>query len=208
MAMAPRGQVIADARKELGGSPADPAARHGTGIGLSVTAARRSIATWAAHEGQTLSHTRKGRPQMKTHDKAAFGAVLGLMLLLGSVAVTSGATLKLPLGSSREIPAAEGEALIHPTRNGNIEIKLRVRHLAPPGRITPGAEVFVVWARGLEPGAEAQNLGAVKVDKNLNAKFTTVTAKASFDLFLTCEQAQTVLYPSRLELLPVRYPSR
>jgi hypothetical protein len=57
-------------------------------------------------------------------------------------------------------------------------------------------------------GAESQNLGALKVDKNLNAKFTTVTAMASFDLFLTCEQTQTVLYPARLELLPVRYPAR
>lgn len=56
--------------------------------------------------------------------------------------------------------------------------------------------------------ADARKELAVKVDKNLSTKFTTVTAMASFDLFLTCEQAQTVLYPSRLELLPVRYPSR
>ena len=197
--------------RSWGGSPADPAARHGTGMGpwvcryqLPVVPFRRGPLAKARRS----SHTRKGRPQMKTYDKAAFAAVLGLMLLLSSVAVTSGSTVKLPLGSSSEIPAAEGEAQIHPTRNGNIEIKLRVKHLAPPGRISPGAEVFVVWARGLEPGAEAQNLGALKVDKNLNAKFTTVTAMASFDLFLTCEQAQTALYPSRLELLPVRYPGR
>ena len=40
-------------------------------------------------------------------------------------------------------------------------------------------------------GAEAQNLGALKVDKNLNGKITAVTAMPSFDLFITCEETQT-----------------
>lgn len=144
---------------------------------------------------------------MKVHARAAgYGALLAL-LLTGGVAAAS-ATVTLPLGSSSEIPAAQGKARLHSTKNGNVEIKLSVKHLAPPGRIVPGANVFVVWSRGLAPGAEAQNLGALIVDKNLNGKITAVTAMSSFDLFITCEQTQTVTVPATPELLPLHYTAR
>ena len=141
---------------------------------------------------------------MKNHSRATgYGALL-VLLLTGGVAAASAAT-KLPLGSSPQIPAAQGKVGLKSTKNGNVEIKLSVKHLAPPGRITSGANVFVVWARGLAPGDAAQNLGALKVDKNLNGKFTAVTAMSSFDLFITCEQSQTVTMPTSPELLPVHY---
>jgi len=133
-----------------------------------------------------------------------YGALFVMLLLIGSAASAS-ATSTLPLGSSSEIPAAQGTARLHTTKNGNVEIKLSIKHLAPPGRIIPGANVFVVWARGLAPGAEAQNLGALIVDKNLNGKTTAETAMSSFDLFITCEQSQTVTVPATLELLPLQY---
>ena len=136
---------------------------------------------------------------------AAFSTAL-LLILLGA-ADTAGAATTYQLGASPAIPAGQGTARLQKTRNGNIEIKLSVRHLAPPGRIVPGSDVFVVWARGLAPGAEAQNLGALKVDKNLSAKLTAMTAMSSFDLFITCEQSQTALTPSALELLPLHYAS-
>jgi hypothetical protein len=112
------------------------------------------------------------------------------------------------LGSSPEIPAAEGTARLRATRNGNTEIKLSVKHLAPPARITAGAGVFVVWARGLAPGAAAQNLGALRVDKNLNGKLTATTPMTSFDLFITCEESQTTPTPGTPELLPLNHTSR
>ena len=137
---------------------------------------------------------------------AGYGALLVLLLSGGLAAACAAATL--PLGSSSEIPAAQGKVSLKNTKNGNVQIKLSVKHLAPPGRITPGSEVFVVWARGLAPGAEAQNLGALVVDKNLSGKITATTAMSSFDLFLTCEQSQTVTLPSTLELLPLHYLSK
>ena len=141
---------------------------------------------------------------MKNHSRATgYGALL-VLLLTGGVAAASAAT-KLPLGSSPQIPAAQGKVGLKSTKNGNVEIKLSVKHLAPPGRITPGATVFVVWVRGLAPFAEAQNLGALRVDKNLDGKLTAVTAMSSFDLFLTCEQSQTVTVPATPELLPLHY---
>jgi hypothetical protein len=134
---------------------------------------------------------------------AGCGALLAL-LLVGGMAV-EGAAVTLPLGSSTEIPAAQGQVRLHSTKNGNVEIKLSVKHLAPPGRISPGANVFVVWTRGLAEGAEAQNLGALIVDKNLNGKLTAVTAMSAFDLFITCEQVQTVTVPGTPELLPLHF---
>jgi len=138
--------------------------------------------------------------------RAGYGALLAL--LLTGVMVTASAALTLQLGSSSEIPAAEGKVKLKKNRNGNVEIKLEVKHLAPSGRIVPGASVFVVWARGLAPEAAAQNLGALKVDKNLKGKLTADTAMSSFDLFITCEQSQTVTVPTAPELLPVHYLSK
>ena len=144
---------------------------------------------------------------MKNHSRAAGqGALLVLLLTAGLNTASAAATLRL--GSSPEIPAAQGKVSLHRTKNGNVEIKLFVKHLAPPGRITPGATVFVVWARGLAQWAEAQNLGALKVDKNLNGKLRAVTAMPSFDLFITCEQTQTVTRPATPELLPLHYMSK
>ena len=131
-----------------------------------------------------------------------------LVLLLAGAAATTSAAVTIPLGSSSQVPAAEGKVRLHKTKNGNVEIKLKVKHLAPAGRITPGASVFVVWARGLAPGDQAQNLGALKVDKNLNGKLTAGTSMSSFDLFITCEQSQTVTYPEAPELLAVHYMSK
>jgi hypothetical protein len=142
---------------------------------------------------------------MKHARLVAFSTALLLVLL--SAADVAGAAETFALGASPEIPAAQDTARIQTTRNGNLEIKLAIHHLAPPGRITPGSEVFVVWARGLAPGSEAQNLGALKVDKNLKAKFTATTAMSSFDLFITCEQSQTAPTPAALELLPLHHAS-
>jgi hypothetical protein len=116
--------------------------------------------------------------------------------------------MTMPLTASTQIPAAEGKAKLHKTKNGNVEIKLTYKHLAPPERIVPGANVFMVWVRGLAPDAQAQNLGALKVDKNLNAKMTAITALPSFDLFITCEPSQTVTAPGSPELLPLHYVNK
>lgn len=134
------------------------------------------------------------------------GALLAVLLSIALATPIGAVTLQL--GSSSEIPAARGAARLKHTKNGNVEIKLRVEHLAPAARIIPGAKVFVVWTRGLAPRAEAQNLGALQVDKNLSAKLTAVTSMSSFDLFITCEQSQTTTAPSLPELLPLHYMSK
>jgi hypothetical protein len=141
---------------------------------------------------------------MKFSSRLAGFASMLVLLLSGPIASTCTA-MTMPLTGSPQIPAAEGKARLHKTKNGNVEIKLTIKHLAPPERIIPGANVFMVWVRGLGPDAQAQNLGALKVDKKLNAKMTAITALPSFDLFITCETSQTVTAPGTPELLPLHY---
>lgn len=143
------------------------------------------------------------------HDQrraARRGALLGL-LLAGFLAAT-GAAATMPLGRSAEIPAAEGKVKLRQTSNGNTEIKLNVKHLAPPARIDATSAVFVVWVRGLETGALPQNLGALRVNKNLSGKLEAVTSLREFDLFLTCEGTQTVTAPTTMELMPLHYTGK
>jgi hypothetical protein len=166
---------------------------------------RRRLA--ARHPGPAALPMLKEHDPMKNHFRPArLGALL--VILLTASMTTAHAASVLPLGSSAEIPAAQGDVRLQTTHNGNIEIKLRVKHLAPASRITPGAEVFVLWARGLAAGSAAQNLGALKVDKNLNGKITALTSMPSFDLFITSEASQTAIVPAHLELLPFHYPSK
>jgi len=144
---------------------------------------------------------------MKKSLKNLIAGAMFAALLVSSAAVAMGSAA-LPLGNSPEIPAARGDVRLRTTQNGNIEVKLRVTNLAPPGRIVAGADVFVLWIRGQSPEALAQNMGALKVDKKLSAKLTTSTALSSFDMFITCEQSQTVTLPDSLELLPFHYESK
>ena len=126
-------------------------------------------------------------------------AVLTLGIATQALAVT------LPLVTSEKIPAAQGRARLHNIRNGNVEIKIYVSHLATPARITPGASDFVVWVRGHAPEAQAQSLGALKVDKKLNGMITAVTALPAFDLFITTEPSAVATAPSGPELLKLNY---
>ncbi len=141
---------------------------------------------------------------MKFSSRVAGVVTLLVLLLSGTIASTC-AAVTMPLTGSSQIPAAQGTARLHKTKNGNVEIKLSIKHLAPPERIVPGANVFMVWVRGLAPDAQAQNLGALRVDKKLNAKMTAITALSSFDLFITCEPSQTVTTPGSPELLPLHF---
>lgn len=141
---------------------------------------------------------------MKKRHRAVVSAAL-LALSMAGLATVALASIKLQLGHSAEIPAAQGELKVRDTHNGNIGLKLSVRHLAPPGRVVSGASLYVVWVRGLTPGTDAQNLGLLKVSRNLSGKFVGVTPVQSFDLFLTCEQSATALVPSAPELLSVQY---
>lgn len=127
-----------------------------------------------------------------------------LLALAGAIGCGS-STQHIRLTSSTEIPAAQGTVEATATDNGNTALVVTVRHLAPPERVTPGATTYVVWVRDNAQG-EAQNVGALKVDKDLNGSLKTTTPLRSFDLFITAEGTPTVTIPRGQELFRASVP--
>ncbi|MDP2270455.1 MAG: hypothetical protein Q8N23_24310 [Archangium sp.] len=89
------------------------------------------------------------------------------------------------------------------SENKNTLVEVRVRHLALPERVSPGASTYVVWVR---PAGESgvQNLGALQVTPDLNGRLSAVTPFRHFELFITAEPSPQVMQPSGAELLSAR----
>jgi hypothetical protein len=157
--------------------------------------------------GRSLTSIKPREPTMQNAGKALRQGVVIAVLLTSVLAGASGAAT-FRLGSSPSIPAAEGKVKLRHTSNGNTEIQLEVKHLAPPARIDATTSVFVVWVRGLEAGAQPQSLGALRTNKKLSGKLKSVTSLREFDLFLTAEGTQTVTAPTTVELMQLHYTGK
>jgi hypothetical protein len=108
------------------------------------------------------------------------------------------------LSSDPAVPAAEGRARFGTAKNDNVSIDLVVKHLAPPEKLSPPAANYVVW---LQPSKSVapQNIGALKVDKDLTGSLETVTPQHRFDLFITAEGSGQVQSPAGKQLLWTSY---
>jgi hypothetical protein len=109
---------------------------------------------------------------------------IGLTFALACTVAYAGK--KYPMTAASIVPAARGEVEIGKDKNGNTSLKMTVQHLAKLENLTPRAAAYVVWLQ--ERGGNAGNQGQLKVDKNLNGTFATVTPLKSFDVFVTAEQ--------------------
>jgi len=127
-------------------------------------------------------------------------AVAGFLSVSCSM-LGGGGTRELRLTGNPDVPAAEGRAKVSTTDNGNTQIELVVEHLAPPEQVSSDATVYVVWVQNTQPYEHAQNLGALKVDGNLNGSIKTVTSLRSFDLFVTAEPSPSSTSPTGDALL-------
>jgi hypothetical protein len=127
-----------------------------------------------------------------------------LVMAASALAAGCASTETRRLSASPEVPAAEGTVRFGKTKNENVSISLVVKHLANPEKLTPPASQYVVW---IQPNKSAapQSLGALKVDKNLEAALDTETAIHSFDLFITAEGSAQALEPAGKPLLWTSY---
>lgn len=121
-------------------------------------------------------------------------------IVASALAVAGCATSKVALMSHGDTPAAEGIVATSRTKNQNTAVDVRVKHLAEPARIEPGATTYVVWARPAGTRS-VQNLGALSVDGKLNGQLKTVTPFPQFELFITAEPTAAVSQPRGQELL-------
>lgn len=120
--------------------------------------------------------------------------VLVAVAMMGLAGCAKNSDIRLT--ASPENPAAQGIAKVKITDNGNTEIDLVVKHLAPPEKISSGATTYVVWVLGTEPFARHQNMGALVVDKNLDGKFKGVTPLRAFQLLVTAEPSAVSTSPN------------
>ena len=109
------------------------------------------------------------------------------------------AAKKYPMTAASIVPGARAEVAIGKDKNGNTRLKMTVQRLANLENLTPRASAYVVWLR--ERDGSFENQGQLKMDKNLNATFETVTPLKSFDVFVTAEQDSRAKGPSGPEVL-------
>ena len=97
------------------------------------------------------------------------------------------------------MPAATGTAETKRDRNGNLKVKVEVKHLAQPAALTPPKQAYVVWTqiRGQDP----QNQGQLKVNDNLEGSFSTTVPSPTFEIFITAEDNPTAAAPTGPRLL-------
>jgi len=98
------------------------------------------------------------------------------------------------MAASGETPAAQGSVATETGDNGNTVVHVRVKHLAPPERIAPGATTYVVWVQAI--GNSVQSVGALNVDDDLAGKLDFVTPHRVFRVVITPETQATVASPS------------
>jgi hypothetical protein len=107
---------------------------------------------------------------------------------------------------SPDIPAAQGKVKFAKTSDGNVSIHLSVKYLADPQKLQPPGAIYVVWV-SKDKDSTAQNIGALKVDKDREGTLKTVTPLHAFQLFVTAEANGQVQAPVGSRLLWADYNS-
>lgn len=105
---------------------------------------------------------------------------------------------------SSDIPAAQGKVKFSKTDDGNVSVTLKVKYLADPEKLQPPATIYVVWISS-DKNSQAQNVGALKVDKDRDGKLKTVTPLHAFRLFVTAETNGQIQAPTGTRLLWAEY---
>ncbi len=123
--------------------------------------------------------------------------VLWIAMALALTGLAQARDIRLTADPS--VPAAAGKAEVKHDRNGNLKIKVEVKHLAKPAALTPPAQAYVVWIQGR--GKEPENQGQLKVNNDLDGSFEGTTSYAVFDVFITAEDNPAATAPSGPQLL-------
>lgn len=126
---------------------------------------------------------------------AVIPGVVGLMLLwpFGDSAK------KITMTPAKEVPAAQGTVAVKTGHNGNAQVDITTKALAQPSALTPPEETYVVWFQ--PPDQSPKNMGALKVDNNLNGKLETVAPYHHFKVFITAEKQGNVASPHGTKVL-------
>jgi hypothetical protein len=121
--------------------------------------------------------------------------LLVLILLFSNVASAK----KYVLTPATIVPGAAGDLDVGNDKNGNTEVKIKVRHLAKPEGLTPAKSVYVIWIQ--QTGGTAERAGLLKVNSKLEGSFETTTPYKGFDVLITAEDDPNGKSPAGPEVL-------
>lgn len=120
---------------------------------------------------------------------------VGPVLVLGATACGSSSASGTPLEVAKATPAAEGKVAVERTNQGNMNLAIKVEHMAPPNRVAQGASTYVAW--GQTPGGGTpQNLGALNLDSNRSGELKTTTGARNLKITVTPEVSAGAKTPS------------
>jgi hypothetical protein len=132
------------------------------------------------------------------------GALAGTLALGGGCSTFGGDknAQTWTMKAADDMPAAQGKVQVASEKSGNHKLKVEVKHMAPAERVFEGSSVYVVWVKTQDGGF--QNVGALKVDKDLNGELTTQTPFSRFELIVTAEKSIDTTTPSAHRVMDAR----
>ena len=99
------------------------------------------------------------------------------------------------------VPASEGKVTTSSAANGNTNVNVHIKHLAPARKLVPDATVYIVWIQPRTDPSTWENVGALVLNDNLEGSLDTVTAQTRFRVEVTPEVSGTVPQPTHDSVL-------
>ena len=96
-------------------------------------------------------------------------------------------------------PSAQGTVVTSTDRNGNVEVEVKVKHLAPAQRLVPPRQAYLVWVQ--PRGAQPELLGALRVNDDQEGSLKATTTHKDFEILVTAEDAMNAQVPSSSAVL-------
>lgn len=137
-------------------------------------------------------------PVRSTRSKQRLFFFLPLALAIFVLFSLSSCATKMNFAVSPVAPAANGYVKVDKNKNGNYVLTVVTVNLAPPGKLSPPREVYVVWMETKDN--PVRNIGMIKsvtsfFSDELNGEMKASSTLKPTAVFITAEKAGTVTYP-------------
>ncbi|WP_242689137.1 hypothetical protein [Pedobacter sp. SYSU D00535] len=144
---------------------------------------------------------------MKTNPSKS-NQTLCLVLFLALPVLTLCSCAKtVRFATSTVVPAADGRVKIEKDDNDNYSVNVSIENLAPPSKLTPPKDVYVVWLETETDGTK--NIGRLVSSSGffsnaLEATLTTVTPFKPTRIYVTAEKNATIQNPGSQVVITTR----
>jgi len=119
-----------------------------------------------------------------------FALVCGAVLAVATI----GWAKTYHMNSMKIVPAAAADVHVGKDKNGNLQVEISAEHLAKPEKLSPSANIYIVWFQG--EGSKPQNQGELKIGNDLKGELKATTPLKSFTVFITGETDSQPKTPS------------